>query len=120
VAGDRLFVGYTVNSLEELEEALRLPVDYIGFGSIYPTSTKESYRLVGLQALREAVRISDKPLVAIGGIMPSRVPEVLKTGCRNIALSSGILGFRDVRKAAEEVRRAYRETLRQLTLLGEI
>ncbi|HHJ63514.1 MAG TPA: thiamine phosphate synthase [Aquifex aeolicus] len=120
VAGNRLYVGYTVNSLQELEEALRLPVDYIGFGSVYPTSTKENYRLVGLQALREAVKISDKPLVAIGGIMPHRIPEVLKTGCRNVALSSGILGFRDVRKAAEEVRRAYRETLRQLTLLGEL
>jgi len=75
---------------------------------------------VGLKALEEAVGISDKPVVAIGGIMPYRVPEVLKTGCRYIALSSGILGFQDVRKAAEEVRRAYRDTLRQLTLLGEL
>jgi len=120
VAGDRLYIGYTVNSLEELKSALKLPVDYIGFGSVYPTSTKENYRLVGLKALEEAVGISDKPVVAIGGIMPYRVPEVLKTGCRYIALSSGILGFQDVRKAAEEVRRAYRDTLRQLTLLGEL
>ncbi len=120
VAGDRLYIGYTVNSLEELECALQLPVDYIGFGSVYPTQTKEDYRLVGLQALQEAVRRSDRPVVAIGGIMPYRIAEVLRTGCRNIAISSGILGFKDVKKAAEEVRRAYRDALRQLTLLGQI
>ncbi len=120
VVGDRMYVGYTVNSLEDLERAQELPIDYIGFGSVYPTSTKDSYRLVGLDALAEAVRVSKKPIVAIGGIMPYRVPDVIKTGCRNIAMSSGILGFADVRKAALEVKRAYQETMRQLMLMGRL
>ncbi len=120
VVGDRMYVGYTVNSLEDLERAQELPIDYIGFGSVYPTSTKDSYRLVGLDALAEAVRVSKKPIVAIGGIMPYRVPDVIKTGCRNIAMSSGILGFADVRKATLEVKRAYQETMRQLMLMGRL
>ena len=120
VVGDRMYIGYTVNSLEDLERAQELPIDYIGFGSVYPTSTKDSYRLVGLDALAEAVRVSKKPIVAIGGIMPYRVPDVIKTGCRNIAMSSGILGFADVRKAALEVKRAYQETMRQLMLMGRL
>lgn len=120
VVGDKLYIGYTANSLEELREAQDLPIDYIGFGSIYPTSTKESYKLVGLDALREAVRISEKPIVAIGGIMPYRVSEVLKAGCRNLAISAGILGFADVKKAAEEIKRAYKETVRQMMLLGQV
>ncbi len=120
VVGDRLYVGYTANSLEELKRAQELPVDYIGFGSIYPTNTKESYRLVGLEALKEAVRISEKPIVCIGGIMPYRVPEVIRAGCRNIAISAGILGFEDVMKAAQEVKRAYRSTLRQLMFMGQL
>ncbi len=120
VVGDKLFIGYTANSLEEVRRAQNLPIDYIGFGSIYPTSTKKEYKLVGLEALREAVRISQKPIVAIGGIMPYRVAEVLKTGCKNLAISSGILGFADVKKASEEIKRAYRETMKQLMLLGQI
>jgi thiamine-phosphate pyrophosphorylase len=120
VVGDRMYIGYTANSLEELKRAQDLPVDYIGFGSIYPSSTKEDHRLVGLDALAEAVRISRKPVVAIGGIMPYRVPDVLRTGCRNIAMSSGILGFADVKKAVLEVRRAYQETMKQLMLMGRL
>ena len=120
VAGDKLYIGYTANSLEELKEAQKLPVDYIGFGSIYPTSTKENYKLVGLEALREAVRISEKPIVAIGGIMPYRVHEVIKAGCRNLAISAGILAFEDVKKASEEIKRAYQKTMRQLMLMGQL
>ena len=120
VVGDKLYVGYTANSLEELKRAQELPVDYIGFGSIYPTTTKENYKLVGLEALKEAVRISEKPVVCIGGIMPYRVAEVVKAGCRNLAISAGILGFEDVEKAASEIRRAYKNTLKQLMLLGQI
>ncbi|MDQ7081585.1 MAG: thiamine phosphate synthase [Aquificota bacterium] len=76
VVGDKLYIGYTANSLEEVRRAQDLPVDYIGFGSVYPTTTKEDYKLVGLDALAEAVKISGKPVVAIGGIMPYRVPDV--------------------------------------------
>jgi len=119
IAGDKLYIGYTCNSLEEVKQAQELPVDYIGFGAVYPTSTKEKHVLAGIRALREAVRISKKPIVCIGGIMPYRVPEVLKAGCRNVATVSGILGFEDVRKAAEAFVRAYKETLRMITLGGE-
>ncbi|MDQ7039034.1 MAG: thiamine phosphate synthase [Aquificota bacterium] len=120
VVGDKLYIGYTANSLEEVRRAQDLPVDYIGFGSVYPTTTKEDYKLVGLDALAEAVKISGKPIVAIGGIMPYRVPDVLRTGCRNVAMSSGILGFADVKKAVLEVKRAYQETMKQLMLLGRL
>ncbi len=118
--GDKLYIGYTANSLEEVKEAQELPIDYIGFGSIYPTSTKENYNLVGLEALKEALRISQIPIVCIGGIMPYRVSEVVKAGCRNLAVSAGILAFEDVEKASREFQRAYKETLRQLMLLGQL
>ncbi len=120
VVGEKMYIGYTANSLEEVKKAQKLPIDYIGFGSIYPTTTKEDYKLVGIEALKETVRISEKPIVAIGGIMPYRVAEVLKAGCRNLAISAGILGFEDVKKAAEEIQRAYKETMKQLMLLGQI
>ena len=120
VVGDKLYVGYTANSLEEVERAQSLPIDYIGFGSIYDTNTKENYTLVGIEALKEAIRISEEPIVAIGGIMPYRVEEVVKAGCRNLAIASGILGFEDVKKASEEIQRAYKSTIKQLMLMGKL
>jgi len=119
IVGDKMYIGYSCSSLEEVRQAQELPIDYIGFGSIYHTSTKEDYKLVGVEALKEALRISKKPIVCIGGIMPYRVPEVVRAGCRNIAVSAGILGFADVKKAAEEFKRAYKETMRMLMLMGK-
>ncbi|NPA33253.1 MAG: thiamine phosphate synthase [Aquificae bacterium] len=119
IVGDKMYIGYSCSSLEDVKRAQELPVDYIGFGSVFHTTTKKNYTYAGLDALREAVRISKKPIVCIGGIMPYRVPEVLKAGCRNVATVSGILGFSDVRKATEEFVRAYKETLRMLMLMGK-
>ncbi len=120
VVGDKLFIGYSVNSVEEIERTNEMPVDYIGFGSVYPTSTKEKFVLAGLEALSEAVKRSSKPVVAIGGIMQYRVPEVIKAGAKNIATVSGILGFEDVKSAAESFVRAYKDTVRQLLLMGKL
>ncbi|RUM29037.1 MAG: thiamine phosphate synthase [Aquifex sp.] len=120
IVGDKMYIGYTANSIEEVKKAQELPVDYIGFGSIYHTTTKDNYKYVGLEALQEAVKISKKPIVCIGGIMSYRVPEVVKAGCRNIATASGILGFADVKKAAESFKRAYQETIRMLMLMGKV
>ncbi len=117
IVGDKLFIGYSVNNLEDIDKANELPIDYIGFGSVYPTSTKDKFVLVGLQALSEAVKRSSKPVVAIGGIMQYRVPEVIRAGARNIATVSGILGFEDVKSAAEAFVRAYKDTVRQLLLV---
>ncbi|WP_448587365.1 thiamine phosphate synthase [Thermocrinis sp.] len=101
LVGNRMYIGYSVNSLEKLREVEHLPIDYIGFGSIYETSTKAEYKLVGLEALRQAVKISSKPIVAIGGITHYRVREVLEAGAKGIAVVSAILGFEDVKRATE-------------------
>jgi thiamine-phosphate pyrophosphorylase len=62
LVGDRMYIGYSVNSLEKLREVEHLPIDYIGFGSIYETSTKKDYKLVGIEALRQAVKMTSKPI----------------------------------------------------------
>jgi thiamine-phosphate pyrophosphorylase len=115
LVGDRMYIGYSVNSLEKLREVEHLPIDYIGFGSIYETSTKKDYKLVGIEALRQAVKMTSKPIVAIGGITHYRVKEVLSAGAKGIAVVSAILGFEDVKKATEELVSAcksyYREKL---------
>ncbi len=111
LVGDKMFIGYSVNDISLVEEANNLPVDYIGFGSVYPTATKDDYRLVGVERLKECVKLSNKPVVAIGGITHYRLPEVLKTGVHGVAVVSAILGFEDVEKATRELARVYKETL---------
>ncbi len=115
LVGDKMYIGYSVNSLEKLREVEHLPIDYIGFGSVYETSTKRDCKLVGIEALHQAVKMTSKPIIAIGGITHYRVKEVLSAGAKGIAVVSAILGFEDVKKATEELvsacRSYYREKL---------
>lgn len=117
LVGDRMYIGYSVNSVEMLKEVEHLPIDYIGFGSVYDTTTKENYKLVGIEGLRQAVKLTSKPVVAIGGITHYRVAEVLSTGVKGIAVVSAILGFEDVEKATrslvEAMKSYYRKSLHE-------
>jgi len=116
--GEEKIIGISTHSLEEVEKAKDLPVDYIAFGSIYRTPTKEKPIVVGVEKLKEAKKVAKKPLVAIGGIMPYNVDEVIKAGADGVAVISAILGFQNTFKAAESMKRAIEKTKRELRLLG--
>lgn len=120
LVGDRMYIGYSVNSVDKLRDVEHLPIDYIGFGSVYETTTKKSYKLVGIEGLRQAVKLTSKPIVAIGGITHYRVMEVLQAGAKGIAVVSAILGFEDVEKATRSLLEAmkgyYRKMLHEGTL----
>jgi len=118
ILGEDKIIGISTHSLEEVERANDLPVDYIAFGSIYRTPTKEKPVVVGIEQLKEAKKRAKKPLVAIGGIMSYNVDEVIKAGADGVAVISAVLGFKDTYKAAESMRRAIEKTRRELRLLG--
>lgn len=118
LVGDSMYIGYSVNSVEMLKEVEHLPIDYIGFGSVYETTTKQGYRLVGLEGLRQAVKLTSKPVVAIGGITHYRVGEVLSAGAEGIAVVSAILGFEDVEGASRSLISSIRDYYRKVAHEG--
>lgn len=66
-------------------------VDYVGVGSVFPTSTKNNIRgVLGISGLREIVESSPLPVVAIGGIGEENVVSVLETGAQGVAVLSAI------------------------------
>jgi len=83
-------LGLSTKTLEQVEEANKLPVDYIGFGSIFPTRTKENVQIAGIDNLKEAIKKSIVPVVAIGGINLENVQQVLDVGCENVAVVSAV------------------------------
>lgn len=90
--GDEAIIGYSTHTVDQAIEAARLPIDYLAIGPIFATATKENPSpVVGLDGLR-AVRkvIGNLPLVAIGGITPATVPEVIAAGADSIAMISAL------------------------------
>ncbi|RUM58869.1 MAG: thiamine phosphate synthase [Persephonella sp.] len=90
----KYFLGWSTKKIDDVIEANKRDyIDYIGFGSIFPTKTKQDIKLNGLEELEKILKISNKPVVAIGGINHSNVVDVLKTGCKNVAVVSAV--FKD-------------------------
>jgi len=104
IVGD-IIIGISASNLREAMEAEKNGADYIGAGSVFPTTTKEDARYLGLDGLKEVVSKVRIPVVAIGGITLENVNKVLETGVQGIAVISAIMGATDVKKAASLMRK---------------
>ncbi|HXI25975.1 MAG TPA: thiamine phosphate synthase [Pyrinomonadaceae bacterium] len=91
--GDHAIIGFSTHNLNQVEEAARLPIDYLAFGPIFPTATKENPDpIVGLTGLAQIKNLAGSlPLVAIGGIGAHAIREVLMSGADSVAIISAVL-----------------------------
>jgi thiamine-phosphate pyrophosphorylase len=102
VGRDRL-VGVSTHNLEQFKRAAASSADYIAVGPIYDTSTKANPDpVVGVDLLRRVRRLSDKPVVAIGGITLEHAAAVIEAGADSIAVISGILRASDPGQRARQ------------------
>ncbi len=97
-------VGLSTKTLKQVKEANSLPVDYIGFGSIFPTETKENVKLAGLEELKKVLKISVQPVVAIGGINEKNLQSVLDTGCENVAVVSAVFKNKNIQQNTKRLK----------------
>jgi len=92
VAGPGMLVGVSTHTLEQFERAAASSADYIAVGPIFATSSKANPDpVVGLDFVRKARAITDKPIAAIGGISLERAASVIEAGADSVAVISGIL-----------------------------
>jgi thiamine-phosphate pyrophosphorylase len=111
-----LIVGVSTHSPDQASQAEADGADYIGFGPLYATQTKENnVPPVGLEPLREVLRFSSIPVVAIGGIKRDRLAELAATGARHCAVVTALTGAADVQAATRDYVNHWRE-LTQTTL----
>ena len=110
-ARSRLLIGRSTHSLEQAREACEDSVDYIAFGPIFATGSKDSpYDPRGIEQLAEVVRaVQPKPVIAIGGIDLGNVARVTEAGAAGVAVISAIAEAADPYGAA----RALAQTLRE-------
>lgn len=92
MCGPGRWVGVSTHTREQVRAADQTSADYIAVGPIFPTSTKENPGpVVGLGFVRQARRLTRKPLVAIGGITLERAPEVFRAGADCAAVARDLL-----------------------------
>jgi thiamine-phosphate pyrophosphorylase len=105
-----LLVGRSTHSLDQALEAEKDGADYIGYGPLYATQTKEhNVPPVGPFSLGEIVDAVAIPVVAIGGIKLERLTEVADQRARHCAIVTALTGAEDVEAATREHLMAWRK-----------
>ena len=92
ILGSSATVGYSNHNVAQLSAAGGEPVDYVAFGPIFGTASKQNPDpTVGVEELRRVRDLVEKPLVAIGGITLSNALDVLRAGADSLAIIAGLI-----------------------------
>ena len=108
ILGKDFILGTSAASLQEAIQAEADGADYLGVGPVYEArGTKadagEPLGLSLISRIRQHCRI---PVIAIGGINPENVSDVLKAGANGVAVISAIVSAPDIREATRNFKRA--------------
>jgi len=96
IVGREPWVGVSTHTLDQVEAADRTSADYVAFGPVFATVTKEQADpVVGLRLLAEARTRTGKPLVAIGGITLERAADTYRAGADSLAVARDLLSSPD-------------------------
>jgi len=105
-----LLIGVSTHSVAEAKAAEAGGADYIGFGAMYATRSKDGATPPqGPARLAEVVRATRLPVIAIGGIDRDRIAEVKAAGAAGAAVISALLSAPDAEQAARELVKAWGE-----------
>ncbi|APP08605.1 MULTISPECIES: thiamine phosphate synthase [Vibrio] len=100
--GPNKILGLSIENEEQLAEADSLPIDYIGLSAIFATPTKTNTKKHwDIDGLKMALETTSLPIVAIGGINESNIPQLSATGVHGLALVSAICHADDPKTASE-------------------
>ncbi len=92
VAGDSLLIGRSIHAAGQGDDLRGRGLDYLVMGAAYRTASHPGRAPAGPEAVAEAAARADVPVLAIGGITPAKVPEVVALGAYGVVVKSGVWG----------------------------
>ena len=93
VVGTAALIGFSTHNEQQLRAAATEPADYLALGPIFGTASKQNPDpVVGIDELRRLRPLTDRPLVAIGGITLDNAKAVLDAGADAVAIIAGLFG----------------------------
>lgn len=102
--GEDFLIGVSTHSLAEAEAAKEVGADFVVFGPVFATPSKENYGLpAGLGKLEVVAKdLAPFPVLALGGVDVTNARECLRAGASGIA---GISLFEEPNRIREVVRK---------------
>jgi thiazole tautomerase (transcriptional regulator TenI) len=109
LVGPERVLGLSVHSGSEALEGKEGVVDFLLAGTVYPSTSHPGGEAPGPERIREILGVSSLPVLAIGGVTPGRVPEVMAAGAHGVAVLSGVWAREDPAAAVRDYLDALRE-----------
>ena len=107
ILGEGRIIGGSAATLDEALKCLSDGADYVGFGPVYPTSSKDDAGPVsGIDILKQVVEIIPLPIIAIGGVGAENIPDVMRAGAHGIAVISAVCCQDDPEEATRSLYQA--------------
>jgi len=76
------------NSIQLAKIAIKHKANYLAFGAFFPTKTKKTKHIAKIKILNRVKKITNTPLVAIGGINNANYRKLLLNNANFLAISS--------------------------------
>ena len=104
ILGADAVIGGTANSVEEAVKVASQPVDYLGVGPVFGTTSKgnRAAPMLGLDRFAEICAAVDKPVIGIGSITVDSVADVLEAGAYGVAVLSAVVCQEDPQASCRE------------------
>lgn len=83
-------IGVSTHDLDQAKVAEAMGADYIGFGPVFETKTKDAGKPKGVDNLKLITQNVSIPVVAIGGINIDNIASVMHAGADAVAVASAI------------------------------
>jgi len=91
----RMILGVSTHDPEQARRAVADGADYVAVGSIFPSTSKAGFQLVGPELIRRVRPEVSVPLVGIGGITADNAAAVLAAGADGVAVISALCAAPD-------------------------
>lgn len=98
--GPDVRIGYSAHDAAEARQAQDDGVDFVLLGAIYPSASHPDRPPAGVELLRRTAAAVAVPVIAIGGITPERVAELVGAGAHGVAVLGGVWRAADPLAAA--------------------
>lgn len=90
IAGDTLVVGRSIHAASQAGGFRGSGPDYLVMGAAYSTASHPGRAPAGPESVEAAAAQAHVPVLAIGGITPARVPDLIARGAHGVVVKSGV------------------------------
>ena len=113
ILGPEAVIGGTANSVAEAVKVARQPVDYLGVGPVFGTTSKgnRAAPMLGLKQFADICNAVDNPVIGIGSSSVDRVADVLSAGAYGVAVLSAVVCQDDPQASCREFTTEIRRVL---------